>query len=246
MNFSVTVTIVLAFLFFHSKSVYSQQGDSIANKIFALIYNEQYTEAEKTLAQQARLIDPFYADLLKTDLYWWKYVRNQKKEDSGRLKIMLHKLTSSDSTFVNGKIMQLIGKSYQIRYEFKRYNIVGAIFLKSNIKNLLEEIKSEKLEYKENQLKLLYLYDTLFQYFNSWVNPLFADRKYTERENALKRLEQFVTDDDLVVKTLACYFIGKIYLNIEKKPGKGVVCFKQLNNLYPDNKIFIQLLDECK
>lgn len=140
----------------------------------------------------------------------------------------------------------MIFLSYSARYELKRYNIPGALILRSKIKTLLAEINRHVLEFPENRLKLFDLYKLLFQYFDNVFNPLFLENKRIERENALEKLETYTTDDDIVVNTLSNYFLGKIYLNIEKEPLKSKAYFEVLRNKYPDNRTLVELLKECE
>jgi hypothetical protein len=134
--------------------------------------------------------------------------------------------------------------SYQLRFEFKRYNIIGAIRLRSEIKNLLEEIKVNELKYSNNRIKLYYLYNALFTYFDNILNPFFSEKIRNERENALRNIEKYTREDDLILSTLASYFLGKIYLNIEKEPEKGNLYFKTLTDRYPQNTVFQELFSE--
>ncbi len=236
--------VIFALVF--ARPVYSAKSDSIVNHIFKMIYNEQYSQAEIALAKPELQIDSFYADILKIDLYWWEFVKSREKEKSRKLHSIIDKFNSAETNSADGKIRLLIAKSYQIRYELKRYNVIGASLIRSDIKNLLDEIKKEKLYYAENRLELLDLYSSLFGYFDNLINPLFSQSKRNSRTNALASLEKYTADDDLVVQTLACYFLGKIYLNIENEPQKGTDCFTLLSNNFPKNDYFIELLTDCK
>ncbi|HKJ79654.1 MAG TPA: hypothetical protein VKA10_08965 [Prolixibacteraceae bacterium] len=219
--------------------------DSTVNHIFKLIYDQQYQKAETELTRVNHKLDSFYADILKIDLYWWEYVKSKDKETTNRLNSMIEHFIDSDSSTTEGKIKQLIGKSYQIRYEFGRYNFIGAAFIRSDIKNLIAEIKQENTQYSRERAKLFDLYNLLFSYFDNLLNPFFAENKRTIRTNSLLLLDEYTADQDLIVKTLACYFVGKIYLNIEKEPLKSKPCFEFLTEKFPKNPLFEELLTDC-
>ncbi len=238
------VTLILALVF--SKQGFSEKNDSIVNHIFEMIYNEQYLQAEDALGKSELQIDSFYSDILKIDLYWWEFVKSREKEKSRKLHSIIEKFNRAEVNSVDGKIRLLIAKSYQIRYELKRYNIIGASLIRSDIKTLLDEIKEEKLYYPENRLALLDMYSSLFGYFDNLINPLFSQSRRDSRSTALASLEKYTTDDDLVVQTLACYFLGKIYLNIENDPQKGMDCFVLLSKNFPKNNYFAELLTDCQ
>jgi hypothetical protein len=63
-------------------------------------------------------------------------------------------------------------------------------------------------------------------------------------KSALMKIEEYTREDDLIISTLASYFLGKIYLNIEKEPEKGNQHFKTLTERYPQNTIFQELYSE--
>ncbi len=237
---------VLVFVLVFAQRVFPAEDENAVDHIFSLIYNEQYDEAEQALLKPNESLGPFYTDILKIDLCWWEFVQTDKSGKGKELQALIDKFIQVDENSKEAKIRQLIGKSYQIRYELKRYNIIGAALVRSDIKNLLEEIKKQKLSYTQNRLDLLNLYDTLFQYFDSLINPFFSENKRIVRANALATLGNFMNNSDLIVQTLACYFTGKIYLNIEKEPEKGRRCFEMLSEKFPQNAYFSELLIECK
>ena len=44
--------------------------------------------AEKALESNKTQIDPFYHNILKLDLYWWKYSLSKSKQDAKILKVL--------------------------------------------------------------------------------------------------------------------------------------------------------------
>ncbi|MFW6309493.1 MAG: hypothetical protein ACOC1D_00190 [Prolixibacteraceae bacterium] len=222
------------------------KNDSLVNQIFKMIYNEQYEQAELVLSNDNYQIDSFYADILKIDLSWWKFVRLENNSNSKQLIELVENFGEADSTCTSGKIKRLIAKSYLIRFELHRYNLIKAALIRADIKRLLGEIRKEEFHYPRNRMELFYLYDTLFVYFENLINPFFSEQKRYLRDDALAALQRFTTADDLIVKTLACYFTGKIYMNIEKEPDKGLQCFRFLSDEFPQNMLFDELLTDCR
>lgn len=240
MQLIISISTILVMSNFSSMA----NTDSIANNIFKLIYNEQYKKAETALEQTNMQLDTFYIDILKIDLYWWKYIKSNKKEENKQLNEQITILEHSDNS-PEGKIKQVIAKSYKIRYQLKRFNILGASVVKPDIKNLLEDIKKDKIKFTNNSLELFYIYDSLFAYFDNLINPFFLDKKHSNRRYAIETIEKFSNSDNLIVQTIALYFLGKIYLNFENEPEKGSICFKHLIDQYPQNSIFYTLYIEC-
>ena len=236
----ISATIILVMISISSPA----NSDSIADNIFKLIYNEQYEKAEKALEQMNGQLDPFYKDIFKIDLYWWEYIKSNKNEENKQLSEQINILEHSDNS-PGGKIRQLVAKSYKIRYQLKRYNIIGATVARSEIKSLLEEIKKDELKYSNNRLELFNIYNALYEYFDNLINPFFLDKKRLNRQNAINQIEKYTNSDDLIAQTIATYFLGKIFLSIENEPEKGRICFKQLSDKFPQNSFFNTLMNEC-
>ncbi|HCE57923.1 MAG TPA: hypothetical protein DER09_08905, partial [Prolixibacteraceae bacterium] len=57
----------------------------------------------------------------------------------------------------------------------------------------------------------------------------------------IMKLKRHCSDEDLIVATLAHYFLGRIYTKIEKQPEKGRVHFQVLARRFPQNRLFDDL-----
>lgn len=226
-------------------SGYANPAPTNVEKVFKLIYNQQFSEADSILKHSANNFDRFYHDILKLDLYYWEYSVENNNENSRKLKEFLSEFDAEDNTIIDIRLKNLIFLSYSVRYELKRINIPGTLILRSKLKKLLSEINEDKLQYPKNHLNLFELYKQLFSYFDNVFNPFFSESKRLEKENALMRIDQYSHDDDLIVNTLANYFLGKIYLNIEKNFPKSKIHLELLSKKYPGNKSFSELLEEC-
>src|SRR5690606_13008782 len=86
------------------------QSDSKVNRIFTLIYNQQYDEAEAVMKSQNEKLDPIYALVLNIDLRWWKYSLSRSKGDVQKLKSMLDEIDKQEGA-KQDKIKTLIQKS---------------------------------------------------------------------------------------------------------------------------------------
>lgn len=235
--------IPLVFIVAISKPLFLSANDSIVHQVFVLIYNEKYTEAHTKIETNKTMLGSFYSDVLKIDLLWWEFVQSQQNHTEQKEFILfLEKFDHTSQNSSELKLRQLIKNSYQIRYEFKRFNIIGAMSTRTTLKNLLDEIMAEELPFPESHLKLLGVYSALFQYFDNLVNPFFNKGRRENRASALVRVERYTHDDDIIVKTLSLYFLGRIYLNIEKEKEKGIRCFAELSNYYTHNALFKEVV----
>lgn len=223
---------------------FSTEKDSIVNSIFTSIYNQQFIRADSLLSEQKEQLDLFYYDILRIDLFWWKYSTTRSKTDAVNLTDLLEDYIETEINS-EGKIKQLIGKSYLLRYQRKRYNLIGVYGLRSDINQLLSELKRNELPIAGNELKLFDLYMTLFQYFE-YVNPFSIWSKTPERNRYLLKLEEFVKEENLIINTMAHYFLGRIYQKVERDPNNGKTHFKILSAKFPENKLFIEHLADCE
>jgi hypothetical protein len=243
MNRRILVTILI---FTVATSVgLSSPKETAVDTVFSLIYNQQYQEADSFLEASGNKFDAFYTDILKLDLYWWRFVTTRSSDDSRQLNLLLKNFSTSGNNELDYRLKELITLSYRVRYEFKRYNIPGALIFRSKIKNLLAELNQEILPFSENRLKLFDLYNELFSYFDNVINPFFIENKRIERENALVKIERFTHDDDLIVATLARYFLGRIYMSIENDPAAARKYFRILSTQYPGNIHFSEYFATC-
>ena len=225
--------------------MFSAERDTIINQVFVSIYNENYTRAHSEISIYKTELGAFYSDILTIDLLWWEFVRSKQSNETQKKFISF--LNQFDNRYEDDselKLRQLIKNSYLIRYEFKRYNIIGAINTRTKLKELLDEITSEKLLYPQNRMKLLGLYTTLFQYFDNLINPFFSKSKRELRSKALKQVEFYTHDKDIIVRTLSLYFLGRIEMNIENEKDAGIQCFIRLSEYYPDNTFFKEILSK--
>lgn len=233
------IVLVLSVLF--AKTSYSTLTDKSALQIFILIYNAQYDDAENVLLAQKTEMSTFYYQVLNLDLYWWKYIMSRSKEDADNLKLALETLNLKNFDATEQKMIHLIKTSYRFRYEVKRYNFIEAIFLRSDITEQIKEIKREGLPIKGEQLKLFDLYLALLEYSNNSINPFFSKTKSETCKLSLSKIQKYTGDEDLIVQTLAHYFLGRIYMKVENEPEKAKAQFKILSEQYPLNPYFADL-----
>ncbi len=222
--------------------VFSQETDSVVYRIFDLIYNQQSDAAETMLKAQQGKSNQFYLNILNIDLYWWKYSIFRTKTDARNLVEVMDHFNQAKTETVEYKINNLIESSYRLRYEIKRYNLLEAVLLRSKVRGEMEELKKEKLPLNKSELRLFQLYQTLFQYFDIALNPFFISNKQENRQKILAALEKFTRDQNPIISTMAHYFLGRIYMKMERNREKGREYFSYLAQKYPLNQFFAEQL----
>src|SRR5665811_916217 len=81
--------LLVVFLTSFQRLGFSTEKDSIVNSIFTSIYNQQFIRADSLLSEQKEQLDLFYYDILKIDLFWWKYSTTRLKTDAVNLTDLL-------------------------------------------------------------------------------------------------------------------------------------------------------------
>lgn len=230
--------LLLFLLFsFQLKSISAERND-IVEQVFTLIYNQQFNDAENVLKAEQNQLDNFHFRILNLDLYWWKYSLSRSKTDAKVLKVILENFNSATQNTQEERINELIRSSYQMRYEIKRYNFIGAYLIRANVRKQIEALELETLHISSEQLNLFDLYLALFQYFDNVINPFSVESKTTELSNSLILLEKYAQEDDLILSTMAHYFLGRVYIKVEKNFEKGQVHFNVLEKQFPENPLF--------
>ena len=231
------IVISILLLTFQTKS--SSATENAAEKhIFSLIYNQQFSEAEKLLKTEQNQLNPFYARILNLDLHWWKYSLSRSREDAKQLKTILDNFSTKTQSTQEERINELIRLSYKMRYDIKRYNFISALIIRSGVRKQIDILKSTPMNVDAEQLKLFDLYLVLFQYFDNVINPFSLENKSAKHAKSLSLLEKYSQDDDLILSTMAHYFLGRILTKVEDTPMEGRAHFNILAKRFPQNTLF--------
>jgi hypothetical protein len=196
------IPVIFIFLIVHVYPTFGNRDETIVDTVFFFIYNQQFTKADSVLLEDNGRMSPLYFDILNIDLHWWKYIQSRSDSDLQQLISLMDKLDEKNPDTMDKKVKQLIVLSYKLRYEFMRYNLFGAIRFRSQIKHLLEKIDTGRLNYTESQIKLFYLYSSLFDYFDNIFNPLFLERKNIIRNNSLIAIETYIHEKSSILQDI--------------------------------------------
>jgi len=228
----------------HSYTGIATKRDSLVNLVFSDIYNQRFDQAEWLLHKYKSDIDNFYFDVLTLDLHWWKYAVSRSGTDAQNLNLLIKEQIEAGSVSGN-RAKEITGKSYELRYARKRFKFFRVQSLRSEIQLLLLDLDRGRLQLTEDELKLFDLYVALFNY-SEQLNPFFLWQKTPERKRCLLHLEMFVHEENLIINTMAHYFLGRIYQKVEKDREKAKEHFKQLNTIYPANQLFKAYLTDLE
>ena len=117
----------------HNISSLAAQPDSKVTKIFTLIYNARFDEAEKLLENSGFQAESVYFQVLKLDLFWWKYSIGKSETDEEKLNNTLKWFSEQNKNSAYSEINRLIWRAYKMRFEVKRKNYVKACLPKIEV-----------------------------------------------------------------------------------------------------------------
>ncbi|MCY1721769.1 hypothetical protein OU798_15550 [Prolixibacteraceae bacterium Z1-6] len=226
-------------------SLRASDNDSIANRVFTLIYDQNLNEAESTLKAGNNQLNDFYKLYLNLDLHWWKYRTTYSKENSDKLDELIQKSVLNETGTYEKKMRQIIVKSYQLRYAKKKFNLFGMLSARSTIRDLIREIENEEPPFSGDEQKLFETFVIMYQYIEN-INFFANEKKSSERLKKLNRMEKFTTEDSVILNTVAHFFLARMYQKIEGEPETGLSHFKILTTQFPTNKTFNEYQKECE
>lgn len=219
--------------------------DSLASQVFTLIYQQDLTTAEHYLEVEKYKLSDFYYLFLNLDLHWWKYRISNSKTDARALEKLIDDQNRQEIVTDLEKMSRLIVKSYQLRYEKKKLNLIGMLSTRSDIQNLINELKTDQLSISTDELKLCESYMIMYEYIEN-INFWRLQDNSGERQKKLQKMEEFAADDNLMLNTVARFFLARMYQKVEKEPQTGLKHFKILTAKYPTNTTFAAYQKECE
>jgi hypothetical protein len=236
--------LILLFIYI-GFSLDAANNKSISSRVFTLIYEQNLTEAEKTLNAEKTQLNDFYYTFLNLDLHWWKYRTTYSKENSNKLDELIDSYILPETKTMEEKMRQLIVKSYQMRYAKKKFNIFEMLSARSDIKDLIDEIEITNHTISGDEQKLFESYLIMFQYIEN-INFFANQQKSDERMKKLKRMEKFANEENVILNTVAHFFLARMYQKVEGEPEKGLEHFKILTAKFPTNQTFAEYQKECE
>uniref|UniRef100_UPI003216E5B0 hypothetical protein n=1 Tax=uncultured Draconibacterium sp. TaxID=1573823 RepID=UPI003216E5B0 len=239
----IYIFILFLILAFSGKAT---EKDSLIAQIFNLAYNQKYEAAELLLHANKANIDTLHFAVMEIDMSYWKNITGNHNPDYKAFEKTLSLFEIESPETFNQEGIQLIQLSYKLRYELKRFKLLDAIFTHNKTNTLFKQLKSDSEMQNVNDPELFQLYNSMFLYFSNYLKPLGGKAKIQNCNQALLELKVLSKSSNLVTKTIACYSLGKTYLTYENAPKKGLLHFKALAKLYPENRRFPELITECE
>jgi hypothetical protein len=155
-----------------------------------------------------------------------------------RNKILENDLSKKRSNTVNlaseNKLEELVYLNYLIRLMSIRnqYLKMFGYFIQINL--LFETIDIDNSDFSDEERNIFEIYKVIFYISKSKL--VFTKPQY--KYDNIEILKGYMESSSLVNKTISCYFLAKIYSEIEKSPEQTLQYYNQLCNIYPNNKIF--------
>ena len=226
-------------------AAFADKTDSIANQIFTLIYDQNLTEAEEIYQAHNHELNEFYTLFLNLDLHWWKYRTTYAKEHSKALDELIYASELPETNTYEQKMRQIMVKSYQLRYEKKKFNIFAMLSARSDIRDLIREIENEEPSFSGEEQKLFESYVIMYQYIEN-INFFANAKKSAERVKKLNRMKKLAAEDSVILQTISNFFLARMNQKIEDEPEIALSYFQILTKKYPTNQTFAEYQQECE
>ncbi len=202
-------------------------------KVFYLIYNQQFEDAQNEITFFSDTSDSLYIEFLDTDLLWWKAICTNEKTEFRKLENYLtEKLNNSPTDPQKEKFCKLFYLNYLLRLTVINKQSLKAIGYFLKINKLVDDIPLDSLDQIQQNIFTIFIAvfkigKSEFYIFNGKI-----------REENIKVLLGFQDSENLITKTLSLYFLAKTYSEVEKSQQKAKIYYQKLNDLFPDNAIF--------
>ncbi|HDZ40743.1 MAG TPA: hypothetical protein ENH59_03570 [Bacteroidetes bacterium] len=192
-------------------------------KIFDLIYSQQFHEASLELNSSENELDRWEYHILSLDLIWWETLSGSTREDYKRFDSALKDYTSDLKNARDpDKLEELITLSYSFRLGAIKGNLIPIMpdFLKIN--HLIQHFDTAGLDPARQEIFKIYL--ALFNIGKSKL--LFNNSRI--KEEAVEILESNLNSPYHVYQTISRYFLSKIYLEVSPSPARAKIYCEQL------------------
>lgn len=227
---------ILILITINSFSVTYEPDKSCKTKtdsIFCLIYNQEFSAAEVALNQSKKKLNPLIHNLLTIDLIWWKTICTNHIDNFDSFENQLKmKLKNAENLNKRNYLEELIYLNYLIRITSIRnqYLKIPVYFIRLN--SCFGKVDNSGYSIEEQNIFEIYK-----AIFNIGKSKYLLTKSGQKNDNILI-LKKHCESQNIISKTIACYFLAKIYSEIEKIPEQAMSYYQILCHLYPNNMIF--------
>jgi len=219
----------------------SEDQEYICDRIFSLIYNQQYDEAGAELAKVRYVIDEVHYQILLMDLSWWKALSEEGDDDFRQLENVLNLYSNNLSDRREAdKLQALICFSYSLRLAALRKRNFEMVLLIFKIENTIHRLNTDKLT--PEQFDFFRVFSALFNIFKAELHV----NKDRLRSESILVLHRFHGSSNIELRVISSYFLAKVYADIMATPREAIGLYEELCMLYPDNQIFAYNLNQCR
>lgn len=214
---------------------------SSVDRLFRLIYDQKFTEAESVLRHSEDLSDSLYYRLLMLDYQWWKAVADESNIDFTEF----NKVLAGYSVFTEKEgprkdLHDLIWYTYSLRLAVKQNHYLSILGNMYKISTLMDRFNPESLKPLEREI--FNLYRATFDIGRSKL--LFFNPKL--RSDGIQALESGMESDQYIIQVMSCYSLARIYSEVDKRCDKALPYYQQLCKQFPGNRNFRLEMIRCK
>lgn len=214
---------------------------SSVDRLFCLIYDQKFAEAEIVLKHSPDITDSLYYRLLMLDYQWWKAVADEDNIDFTEF----NKVLSGYSVFPEKEgsrkdLFDLIWYTYSLRLAVKQNHYLTILGNMYKINTLMERFNPDSLNPLEREI--FNLYRATFDIGRSKL-LIFNPRLRTD---GIQTLESGMKSDQYIIQVMSCYSLARIYSEVDRRCDKALPYYEQLCKQFPGNRNFRLEMIRCK
>ncbi len=213
------------------------------------IYNFEFSEAQLMIKQiEAHYPGHPVSHILDSFILFWKYlpVKNNPSKSKEYVQnlnqclVSVNKMFGSNSKDPEAVFYTMVARGYlAMMYNYNGELLSAAGEGKKAYSAFLEGMKLT------NKNPEFYFTSGMYNYYvetypemHPMVKPLLLFFKNGDKSLGLKQIE-IGTQQGVITRAEACFYLTHLYLKYENKPDKAVVFMQKLVNLYPQNPLYV-------
>lgn len=139
---------------------------------------------------------------------------------------------------------------YQIRYENLKQRDLSKYISALKFYLYLDQVRNCKMKCPNSFMQSLFELieeSEIIAKYKFLIDNRFKSKENIEKFNSsLARIENMQNSDYTSFDIIKQYYLGKIYLDVEKDYRKALNKFEMLSNLCPGNMLFRKIVEDCK
>lgn len=250
MKFESNFRLKILFYLFSMLLLLQLQGqNSEIDSLVMKIYNQEFRDIPAKI-EALKIKSGAIAQYLEVDYLWWKMIAEPVASSE------MDFLLSLDSIFVANESDKMESYSrlfyfiYKIRFDNLKQHDLSKYITIFKFHIFLDKIRKSHIKWPNTFM--LSLFNLVEESETLMQHRLMVDFGYNKEDNltkyyaSLEKIENMQNTEYTSFEIIKLYYLGKIYLDVEKDDKKALSKFLNLSIMCPGNKIFKSIIASCQ